>query len=208
MTHLVLILQILDSESPKKKSEVFRKVNRSLWRSGYLVSFVCPRTLSDLQPSLFPAPLAPSGLQNRLTYSIIFVHIQIQTLASLKASSNGLFWGVLSRVRRPRRTSATCSIAFHSGNARRNSCFPANSFARCIQTSSHSDLSMIWHQCTDLYVVQLDLEGVEIAEANPCNFLIWMHHELLPNRTHPQRSAARGSCQRQFVSSLACSVGR
>lgn len=46
------------------------------------------------------------------------------------------------------------------------------------------------------------------AEANPCNFLIWMHHELLPNRRHPSDQRQGGSCQRQFVSSLACSAGR
>lgn len=35
-------------------------------------------------------------------------------------------------------------------------------------------------------------------EADPCNFLIWMHVELLPNRTHP-------SDQRQGVSPSASS---
>lgn len=40
---------------------------------------------------------------------------------------------------------------------------------------------------------------------NPCNFLIWMHVELLPNRTRPsdqRQGMPRGSCQRQFVSSF------
>lgn len=42
-------------------------------------------------------------------------------------------------------------------------------------------------------------------QTNPCNFLIWMHVELLPNRTRSgdrRQGMPRGSCQRQFVSSF------
>lgn len=109
----------------------------------------------------------------------------------------------------------TCSTNFPSQNARWNSCFrfhSSYSSAHFIQTSTYllksvHDPSISAPTYTS-YNWTWKVWRSSQQEANPCNFLIWMHVELLPNRTHHQRSAAGGSCQRQFVSSLACSVGR
>lgn len=55
----------------------------------------------------------------------------------------------------------------------------------CSDPTRLSLCEWVWQQCTHLHVVHDGLEGVGTVpvESNPCNFLIWMHVVLLPNRT-------------------------